>query len=481
MTSELPPPGTEAEPSDDQPPRGRPRRPRAERPNYTARRVAVGSGLLGLIVAAVAVVMVLGNDDDPDVSIDPGWNAIVEVSRTSGEVIVLDDDGDEIARIDGDGRVTDVHVRNDRLALVSPDRVLLRGLDPDDDPTTVEIDPAATVVRHPSNRSFTLLVTPDVGGEIVVIDGTDGTTTEIGARAGQSAPLLLAETLLADRDATRFAVGDGRNFQTIVVDIDLDVEPTFFPGIPMAVGDDLVVTSTNVGRSAELGFFDADGERRALVPTERPVAGVLDTNRFVYVTEEGRVMEASPGESEPDELAALDMWSIDHVHPTLDGRRLVVIGGGRLVVVDLDGGIVHDAELDDTTSLDANRPWHTWRCLPVPTAAEGDGGAIVDLDDGGVVAEIPEGQIGAISTDGCGVDVMAPGDDPTTDPAGGHLIVSRAGTYSPRDPVRSVVLAPDASAALVTAMTGEVELVTLDDGRRLDLGTRRGMLAFAGR
>lgn len=476
MTSDLPPPGPEAASSDEPSP---PRR-RRSRPNYTARRVAVGSALLAVIaVAAIAVMVVSSGDDDQDVAIEPGWDTLVEIVRATGEVIVLDGDGDEIERLDGAGRVTDVHVRDDRLALVGADQVVLRGLDPDDEPVAIEIEPGASVVRHLSNRSFTLFVTPDVGGEIVVIDGTDGSVTRIGSRAGQNQPLLLAETLRTDRDATRFAVGDGRNFQTILVDVDPDVEPTFFPGVPMAVGDDLVVTSTNVGRSAELGFFDADGERRALVPTERPVAGVLDGARFVYVTEDGILLEASPTESEPTELADLGLRGIDRVSPAFDGRRLIVTGTRQIVVVDLDGVIVHESERaeGDETGVAEIRPWHTWRCLAIPGDVDADAdtadvGLIIDLDAGETIADIPSGTIEAVTTDGCGVHVRT---------ATGDAIATRSGRYDAGDAVRSIVLSPDGTAAIVVDGSGTAELITIDDSRRLDIGTRRGLLTFAQR
>ena len=100
--------------------------------------------------------------------------------------------------------------------------------------------------------------------------------------------MLLADSIRADADGTAFAIGDGRNFQTIVVRFG-DTEATFFPDVPMAVADDLVVTSQTVGRSAELGLFDADGERRASIASEeRPIGGLIDGDRFVFVSETRR-------------------------------------------------------------------------------------------------------------------------------------------------------------------------------------------------
>lgn len=479
MTSDLPPPGPEELATDDLPPRrARPSRRSADRPepNYTARRVAVGSAAIALLLVAVVVVSsIIGGDETADPALaEPGWDTIVEVDRLTGAVVALDADGVEIADLDGLGRASALHMRGDRLALVGNDQIVLLALTGDES-VIIDVDRASRVFRHPTNRSFTLVVAPDIGGEVTVIDADTGTTTSLGTRAGQTQPLLLPETLRMDRSGTRFAIGDGRNFQTIVVDADPEADPTFFPGVPMGLDRDTVVTSTNAGRTAELGFFAADGTRIGLVPTPRPVAGVLADDRFVYVTEDGRLLGASPTDDEPAEIADLGLPSVDIVAAVLDRTRLLVSSSRRIMVVDLDGRIVHELELSpDDPPLAGITPWTTWRCVPI---MRGEAGTIVDLSDGETLDELPAGELMAITPDGCGVHLRTTDADTPT----GDLIVTRAGTYTPRDEVRSVVLAADGTAALVVAPDNVVELVTIDDGRRLDLGVRRGLLGFVQR
>jgi hypothetical protein len=453
MTSDLPAP----DPEEIRTPDGR-----RSRPNYTARRVAVGSVALAVLaIGAVAALILTGDPgSDQDAGVEPRWNSIVEIDRATGEATVLDSDGEETDRLDGVGRVSEMYVRNDRIAVVGGGQVTLADLTGASDTSTVEIASGTSVVRQPSNRTFTLVVSPEVGGEIVVIDARDGTVTELGARAGQTSPLLLPETLRLDRNGSRFAVGDGRNFQTIVIDADVEVEPAFFPGVPMAVSDEVVVTSTNVGRTAELGFFDTDGDRLGLVTSDRPVAGVLDGDRFVYVTEQGGLLAVSAGNSSPTEIVQLDVGNVETVRPVLDGARFVVTGASRTVVVDLEGSVI--VETDQELPV----PWDTWRCL----AIAGDDAMLIDLGSGEVVAELDPLPIEAVSTDGCGVHQV---DEDR------HVLTSPSGTHTPRGPVRSVTLAPDGSAAIIVATDRSAELVTLDDSRRLDLGTRRGILAFA--
>ena len=134
-------------------------------------------------------------------------------------------------------------------------------------------------------------------------------------------------------------------------------DATFFPDVPMAVADDLVVTSQTVGRSAELGFFDADGERRASVASEeRPIGGVIDGDRFVFVSDTGVIFAATSDDDSPRRLGVIALPTGDTVRsvwPALDGRRLVAAGSGFLAIVDLDG-----TALFQTTFATADRDPH---------------------------------------------------------------------------------------------------------------------------
>ena len=151
-------------------------------------------------------------------------------------------------------------------------------------------------------------------------------------------------------------------------------EATFFPDVPMAVADDLVVTSQTVGRSAELGFFDADGERRASVASEeRPIGGLIDGDRFVFVSETRRDLRrhrrrrfAAPARRD---RALRSGDAVRSVSPALDGTRLVVAGSGFLAIVDLDGTALFQTTFDSATAtltptLDvALRPGRRQRCV----------------------------------------------------------------------------------------------------------------------
>ncbi len=255
-----------------------------------------------LAVAAAAITIRGGRDSDAGGATT--WDAIALVSRVNGAVRVVDVDGEEITTIRGTGRVEAVYASGDRLALVGATQIALVGID-GDEPIVVPVDEGSTVSRVATTGSFTLVVAPAVTGNLTLIDATDGTQLDVGALAEQTNPMLLADSIRADTDGTAFAIGDGRNFQTIVVRFGQD-EATFFPDVPMAVADDLVVTSQTVGRSAEIGLFGADGERRASVASEeRPIGGLIEGERFVFVGESGAIFEATADDDSPRRLGAI--------------------------------------------------------------------------------------------------------------------------------------------------------------------------------
>ena len=61
-------------------------------------------------------------------------------------------------------------------------------------------------------------------------------------------------------------VTDSGNFQSVLFSFDRD-EPSFFPGLALAIDADLVVTAQNVGSDATINVFDHAGEP---ITTGRP-------------------------------------------------------------------------------------------------------------------------------------------------------------------------------------------------------------------
>ena len=469
MSSELPPP----KPGD--------RAPRRDDlgPNYAVRRAMVAGAavIVTALAVAAAAIAIRGERDGDDGGVTT-WDAVALISRVNGAVRVVDEDGEEIATVRGTGRVEAVYSSGDRLALVGATQIALVGLD-GADPIVVPIEQGSTVSRVATGRSFTLVVSPAASGNLLLIDATDGTQLDVGALAEQTNPMLLADSIRADRDGTAFAIGDGRNFQTVVVRFG-HTDATFFPDVPMAVADDLVVTSQTVGRSAELGLFGADGERRASVASEeRPIGGLIDGERFVFVSETGAIFEATPDDDSPRRLGVIALPTgdlVQSVWPALDGTRLVAAGSGFLAIVDLDGTTLFQTTFGAATATLTPTP--TWRCVPV--GGSGVFTSLVDLSTGDTVADLQGADVTAVGADGCGVQLTG---------GGGRSVVTPIGATVLPAAVSTAWIAPDASAAVLIDTGSIASLVRIVDGEAgddggaepVELGDVDGLVAFLDR
>jgi hypothetical protein len=248
----------------------------------------------------------------------------------------------------------------------------------------------------------------------------------------------------------------------------------------MAVADDLVVTSQTVGSSAELGLFDADGERLASVASEeRPVGGLIEAERFVFVSETGAIYAASADDEAPRRLGAIALAegeAVQSVWPALGGTRLVASGAGFQAIVDLDGTTLFQATFPTATTTLTPTP--TWRCLPV--GGSGVFSSLVDLGTGDTLAELQSADVTAVGDDGCGVQLVRDG---------GRSFVTPAGAAALPASVSTVWIAPDASAAVLVDTGSAASLVRVTDSdsgddesvEPVELGDVDGLVAFLDR
>jgi hypothetical protein len=248
----------------------------------------------------------------------------------------------------------------------------------------------------------------------------------------------------------------------------------------MAVADDLVVTAQTVGRSAEIGLFGADGERRASVASdERPIGGIIDGERFVFVSETGAIFEATDDDESPRRLGAIALTTgdiVQAVSPALDGTRLVASGSGFQAIVDLDGTTLFQTTF--ATPTVALTPTPTWRCVAV--GGSGVFTSLVDLTNGGTVADLQGADVTGGSADGCGVQL-------TQD--GGRTVVTPVGSTVLPAAVSTAWIAPDASAVVLVDTGSIASLVRIGDdaaddaadAEPVELGSVDGLVAFLDR
>ena len=436
------------------------------RPNYAARRTAVVVAVTILIGIAVAV-LVVPRGDGPLVLDEPEWNAVVDVARATGEIEVIGADGRRLVTITGQPRATELFTDGNHIALAVPDGLLLVDISTGRR-REVQIERSWQTTRLDDTAAFVLLSAPRITGTVAIIDATTGRQIDIAAVADQRNPLLIADSVRSDPTGRAFAVGDGRNFQTIIVSFD-DDEPAYVAGAPLALGDEIVITAATIGPSAELGIFDRTGTRRAAITSPPPVGGVLAGDRFVYITDDGQVLSVDADSDRPTERGLIPLPGGDEVtdvRPVAGGERLVAGGERFVTVVDLDGEIIHQAALP--IGLQQPLPTGAWRCLPVVLT---DRIIINDLVDGAALAEIgvesTSGSV-AVSLDGCGVAVDG-------------VFVSPAGTRRFGTSARQALPTPDGDGVVIVGADGRARLVTIGSDDTVELGEVGTLIGFATR
>ena len=423
---------------------------RVPRPRRPGMLLAVGAvTLIGALILGGAAL--LRHDDGP------------ATPRLSwGELLIADRLTGSIARVTVDGTVNAATVLPsfsgiDELSagegLIAVRSGVDLFIDPfDTEPQRIAVPPGFATRLIPSADRATILIGSE-GDDLTVI----GATAEIVAGTSvRSLAQLTAEPtpryplpdIRVDPLGHRLAIPDATNFQTVVLNLAAETV-TYFPDLPLAVRDDLVVTAQRVGDRMELGMFASSGERLRTVPTEVIVGGAIPpgASRFVFVTRSGQVWSARPSKGDAERIGtAAISTQITSVRPGLDGRRLVVNADDAVVVVDSDGNTIVRRDTPGATSEGVSMPN---RCV---TIRLGSSIELIDLDDGDLIASATDVDITGRSLDGCLVAALGPT---------GAVLIGEGG-ISPVDG-SVVALAPDSTAVVVNS-SGRLRLIDYDQG-----------------
>ncbi|MDW3215311.1 MAG: hypothetical protein R8G01_15020 [Ilumatobacteraceae bacterium] len=429
-------------------------------PNYAARRMLVTTvAIMAIVAFAVIGYTVVRGDDDSTGGGGGSWDEIALVDRVSGDVVVVDGDGDVVDTIEGLGRVTDVYAIGSRTALVGATQIVLDG---DGEQTVVEIDRTDTVTPIRTPGTLHLVVGDANGGDVAIVDVITGEQLNVGELAEQAEPqifsnaLLFAETLRWSADATSFAVADASSFQTIVVRSG-STEVAFFGSQPVALSGDRVVTSQTIGGQADIELLDYERDSKARVPTPIPAGGVMVDDDLLMVSIDGGVYRITGGSTEAERLGQVAVPSggtVASVRPTFDGERLVVTGPAFEAVIDLEGRTIFTTTF--TAPIDTVTPHPDWTCLPV--GGDGSYHSLVALESGDQLADLSGVDVVGTSADGCIV---------LGERAGITELITADGNVS-LGRVRSAALGPDGRTVVRTTTTGTTEVVRVDDD--LELG-----------
>lgn len=513
-----------------------PARPsRAHRPNYLVRRAIVVGGVVAVLATASVVIgqlMGAGGNDDTSGAISARWNRIVLLDERTGRVVVTADDGEEIGRIEsGLPSPTDSRVVEDSMLIVSADDVAVVDLErageqpteapttdtaaatspstdatatsdaatddtatsdtagtdesdrdvPETDGTTTTFGFGADAVITPAGSALTMIAPRADGGRGILVHGPSGDTIDTDSFV----PVVGARYEFASSRATPSGrdvlVTDSGNFASVLFSFDADA-PSFFPGLALAVDDDVVITAQNVGTDATVNVFDHAGDALATGRTPAVRAGMIAGDRAVLITVDGDVITMDLASGDTSDGDQLDVGAITAGYVTASGDRLVVSGAeGTAVVAD-------DAEAIGTYPgvrlADDDVPPTGSQCIAlVPLVADpepqltvvdtSDASAIVDTVDAGVTAAGPERTPLRADASGCTIAIPTPS---------GFELLTTAGTQQvPTDDVL-VSLAPDA-ASVVVERSGRLLLVdpfaaSAEAAAPLDVGREGGIVHF---
>ena len=360
-------------------------------PNYLIRRAVVVGGVVAVLATASIVVGRLMESDSDDIesgSVGADWNRVVLVDDRTGRVVVDDADGEELTRIESGVRTPNASAVVDSSMVVAGDQ-LVAVVDLGDE-TVDEYELGADVVVSPAGSALTMIAPSPDGGRAIVVHGSSGDVIDTDTFA----PVVGARYDFVESRSTtsgrHVLVTDSGNFQSVLFSFDR-AEPSFFPGLALAVDADLVVTAQNVGNDATISVFDHSGEPIATGRTPSVRAGMIADSGVVLVTVDGQVLVMSSSDGEISDAGSIDVGTVESGDVATSGDRLVVTGASGTAIIDGAAGIV--ATLEAQRPIGSGQPPAGSTCVGAITASdtatvEGESQvSLVDLTDGTVVVE----------------------------------------------------------------------------------------------
>jgi hypothetical protein len=435
-------------------------------PNYLIRRgVAIGGVVAAIALGAVAVgTLIDGGGDEPATgAADADWNTIVLVDARTGQVIVADTDGEEQTRFaSGLTNPTDALTIASSMLIASSDAASVVDL-ADESTEVVEFEPGTNGVVMPAGSALTMLTANTVGDRALMVHGPTGDVLDTDSSAPIAGARYDITTAVASPSGRDVLITDAGNFQTILFSFDRD-EPSYFPGRALAVSDELVVTTQNVGNEASVTVFDHDGTSitDARAPSVR--AGLAANGTVVLVTVEGEIIELTTSNGTTSTLGTVDVGTVQTGHVDPAGTRLIVTGDTGTAVLDDDGAVL--ATFVGGTPLDTGideLATRTSSCLATITV---DNELVVSaLDDGTIVAEATATPPALSSVDGC--TVVATAED-------GVSVIGADGVTPRSVDGELVAVTPDGRSVVTTSTAGRLLLTSLDSASIADPATSTG-------
>jgi hypothetical protein len=437
---------------------------RMRRPNYVIRRVIVFGGVAAVLVGAgllVANVRSNSSASTDNGSIRPDWNRIVLVDSV-GALTIAEPDGSEIGEIDTDiGRLSTFGVVDATALVVGAERVAVVDVTGDEPADAVAFADADLV--NPTGSELTMIAAAADGSRGLVVHGPTGESIDTDTYS----PIVGARyewfSARSDPSGRHVLVTDTSNFQSVLLSMDRD-EPTFVPGLALAVDDGTIVTAQNVGEDATVSVFDHDGEAISTARTSPVRAALIGDAIILAVTIEGEIVSINRSTGSSESVGALDIGPIASGAVTTTGSQLVVVGETGTAIVDADGSIV--ASLPGRP-IDTR--WATQRssCTTMVGGAEA---TVFSLGDGAEQGQgVLDDPVANATADGCTVAT----------PTDGAITLFGAQTATIETSGDLVAFAPDGAAFVVEA-GGRLLLVPVGGDATIELGSGGRLATFTG-
>ena len=360
---------------------------RSRNPNFLFRRAIVVGGVVAVLATASIVVGQLigsGGAETSSGALGAEWNRIVLVDDSTGRVVVGDTNGEELARIESGVRNPAASAAVDStLVVAGTDMVAVVDIASE---TIDEFELGADRIVGPAGSALTLIAPQADGGRALLVHGPSGDTIDTDTFA----PVVGARYEFADSRSSasgrEVLVTDSGNFQSVLFSFDRD-EPSFFPGLALAVDADTVVTAQNVGNDATINVFDHDGEPIATGRTPSVRAGMITDSGVILVTVDGAVVTMSPSSGETSDGAQINLGTIESGDVTTSSDRLVVTGANGVAIIGGDGAII--GTYDAQRPAGAGQPPVGSTCIATITAGDVTETqlAVIDATDGSVRVE----------------------------------------------------------------------------------------------
>lgn len=426
-------------------------------PNYLFRRAVVVGGVVAVLATASIVVGQLigsGSRNSTSGGVSTEWNRVVLVDDRTGRVVVDDEQGEEVARIEtGIRNASASAIVDSTLIVAGTDKVAVVDVGSE---SVDEFDLGADVIVRPSGSALTLLTPAPGSGRAVLAHGPSGDVIDTDTFAPVVGARYEFDGARSSPSGRDVLVTDSGNFQSVLISFDRD-EPSFFPGLALAVDDDLVVTAQNVGSDATINVFDHTGEPITTGRTASVRAGMIADAGLVLVTVDGVVVMMSTSSGDTSDGARLDIGTIESGNVTPSGDRLVVTGSTGTALIGADSGVIE--------SYDAQRPAAGQTllgstCFTTVTADDTAEPqlAVVDTTDGSVLVEANGSEPLLADASGCTV---------ATTTSSGYDVLGAEGVsrFETDDSVLSLSLD---GASLAVERDGRVTLVDSDPDSSTD-------------